>query len=167
LGPDRSADRLRLLVAELEDELARIARLRGELDHARQAVDAPVSDTLVVYGAAALLESFYTGMEKAMRRIAMMFGGMPQGDGWHRDLLASMTLALEGLRPAVLRAETVKALDPYLAFRHRFRNLYVFDNERAPMLVLLGRAADAERAFDADVRAFVAELRQGIAALDA
>ena len=120
-----------------------------------------------MYGAAALLESFYTGMEKALRRIATSLGGMPQGEGWHRDLLASMTLALDGIRPAVLTAATAAAIDPYLAFRHRFRDLYVFALERAPMLTLLSRATAAQQAFDTDVRAFVAELRRWVAALDA
>ncbi len=39
MAGERQADQLRLLVAELDDELARVARLMGELDHARHALE--------------------------------------------------------------------------------------------------------------------------------
>jgi len=152
------ADRLRLLAAELGSELERVGRLVAEFDHAAAALDDPARDVLIVYGAAALLESFYTGMEKALQRIASTLGGMPGGGAWHRDLLASMALTLRGIRPAVLSEATVAAIDPYLAFRHRFRNLYVFDLEPAPMCTLLKHGADAHQAFAADLEAFAARL---------
>ena len=155
------------MVGGLDQGPAGGARLTGEFDQAGGSVERSEAETLVVYGAAALIESFYTGMEKALRRIATGLGGMPQGEGSHRDLLASMTLALQDIRPAVLTPATAAALDPYLAFRHRFRNLYVFDLERSPMIALLARGGAAQRAFDAEVRAFVAELRRWIAELDA
>jgi hypothetical protein len=103
---------------------------------------------------AALLESFYTGMARALSRIAAAIGAQPSGSNWHRDLLTSMTLDIPELRPAVLTRATAAALDPFLAFRHRFRNLYVFDLERAPMLGLLARGEDAWRRFDADLESF-------------
>lgn len=167
MKPELGADRLRLLMAELDHELAQIARLVDGFPHARDALHDPAADTLVVYGAAALIESFYTGMEKALRRVAGAFGGMPTGEARHRDLLASMALDLRGLRPPVLRPSTLSAVDPYLAFRHRFRNLYVFDLERAPMIQLLDRGGAAFAAFEEDVRALVATLGSWVADLDA
>jgi hypothetical protein len=76
-----------------------------------------------------------------------------------------MTLDIDAVRPPVLGRETARALDPYLAFRHRFRNIYVFDLEREPMRVLLVGGKDAWKAFDADVRAFIERLRAWIPAL--
>lgn len=162
---DGGVDRLRLLVAELEGERERVARLAAELPRALEALQRADPDVLVVYGSAALLESFYTGMEKAFRRIAATLGGLPAGEAWHRDLLASMTLEIEEQRPAVLSPETANALDPYLAFRHRFRNLYVFELERAPLVALLERAPDAHHRFGSDLSAFVERLRGWIRSL--
>ena len=68
-------------MAELADELARVARLTGAFDHARESLEGYEAETLVVYGAAALIESFYTGMEKALRRIATGLGGNAPGRG--------------------------------------------------------------------------------------
>lgn len=159
-------DQLRLLIAELEGEMARIRRVVDEFDAARAAVADPGSTTLVVYGAAALIESFYTGMEKALRRIASTLGGMPSGEAWHRDLLTTMTLAIGGIRPAVLSVESARAMDAYLAFRHRFRNLYVFDLERAPMVTLLAGGRDVETLFERDLRDFIARLATWVEALE-
>jgi hypothetical protein len=65
-----------------------------------------------------------------------------------------MTLDIPTLRPAVLTRATAAAMDPFLAFRHRFRNPYVFVLERAPLLARLARGDDAWRQFDADLDTF-------------
>ncbi|MEZ4266212.1 MAG: hypothetical protein R3F39_07520 [Myxococcota bacterium] len=161
------SDRLRLLVAELEGELERAGRLVAEFERARTLLARPECEVLTVYGAAALLESYYTGAEKTLKRIAATLGGMPSGENWHRALLASMALAIDGLRPAVLSAPAIAALDPFLAFRHRFRNLYVFELERAPMLTLLERGPATHDVFSADIHAFIARLKTWIVDLDA
>jgi len=96
----------------------------------------------------------------------MTLGGMPSSEGWHRDLLASMALRFEGLRLAVLSVETTSAIDPYLAFRHRFWNLYVFDFECAPMAALLGCGPAAWALFERDMRAFIARLAAWITELE-
>lgn len=158
MSAEARQDQLRLLIAELENELVRIQRLVDEFGAAGAALDDPSSAALVVYGAAALIESFYTGMEKALRRIASALGGMPSGEAWHRDLLTTMTLAIGGIRPAVLSVEAAHAMDAYLAFRHRFRNLYVFDLERAPMATLLEQGPEVYALFERDLRALIARL---------
>jgi hypothetical protein len=159
-------DQLQLLIAELEEERTRVAKLISQFDHAAQRLADPTSESLIVYGVAALLESFYTGMERALSRIAATIGGQPAGANWHRELLSSMTLDVPELRPAVLARTTAAALDPFLAFRHRFRNLYVFDLEREPMLTLLARGPDAWARFDADLRAFIQRIQGWIRALE-
>lgn len=74
-----SAAKLRLLAAEIRAEQARIGRNVGELDAAATAVSRPDSTRLQLYGAAALLETYYSGIEKAMTRIAQATGSMPEG----------------------------------------------------------------------------------------
>jgi hypothetical protein len=157
-------DRLQLLIAELEDERARIAKLLSQFDHASKRLAEPNAESLLVYGVAALLESFYTGMERALSRVAATIGGQPSGSNWHRELLSSMTLDVPELRPAVLSRATAAAVDPFLAFRHRFRNLYVFDLEREPMLALLAKGPAAWARFDADLTAFIQRIQAWIRA---
>ena len=73
---------------------------------------------------AAMLHSFYTGIENVFRRIAIECDGYsPDGDTWHRDLLDAMAQPTER-RPAVISKDLHDALKEYLGFRHMFRYAY-------------------------------------------
>jgi hypothetical protein len=149
-----SAAKLRLLAAEVRAEEGRIERTLKELTGAAAALRRPDSPRLELYGAAALLETFYSGVEKALLRIATATGSQPEGGAWHRRLLDDATLDLPQIRPPVLSESAVRMLDPYLAFRHRFRNLYLFDLDARLILPLLTDAAAAWAVADADLRTF-------------
>ncbi len=131
-------------------------RCVAEMVAARGRVAQPPEETLLLYGAAALIESFYTGIEKALTRIARQFGGLPDGEAWHRQLLRDASLDVPSLRPAVLSQQGVAGLEPYLAFRHRFRNLYVFDLEVMPIVQLLNQATTAWQVPRAELEVFAA-----------
>jgi hypothetical protein len=65
-----------------------------------------------------------------------------------------------GVRPRVLLPETAADLDEYLAFRHRYRNLYMFDLRWEPMRTLLERAPEVWARVRADLLTFVEALEQ-------
>lgn len=153
-----SAAKLRLLAAELRAEQNRIDRTVAELDAAVTAVSRPDSTRLQLYGAAALLETFYSGVEKALTRIAGATGSMPEGAAWHRQLRDDATLELPRFRPAVLSVPTVRMLDPYLTFRDRLRNLYLFDLDARLVLSLLADTPAAWAVASADLGTFAAQL---------
>ena len=153
-----SAAKLRLLAAEVRAEQKRIARTVVELDAAIAAVSRPESTRLQTYGAAALLETFYSGVERALTRIAGATGSMPEGAAWHRQLLDDATLELPQIRPPVISEPTARMLEPYLAFRHRFRNLYLFELDARLILPLLADAPTAWAAASADLGTFAAYL---------
>ena len=153
-----SAAQLRLLAAEVRAEQGRIDRTVAELTAAVDALGRPDATRLQLYGAAALLETFYSGIEKVLMRVAGATGSLPEGGAWHRRLLADATLDLPQIRPAVLSEATARVLEPYLAFRHRFRNLYLFDLEPRLVLPLLTDAPAAWAAAAADLGAFAAHL---------
>ena len=80
-----------------------------------------------LYGLAAMLHSFYSGIENIFKRIAQeLDAGPPQGEFWHRDLLDAMLVSGQG-RPAVLSEELGERLEDYLQFRHAFRHMYIFN----------------------------------------
>lgn len=153
-----SAVKLRLLAAEVRAEKSRIDRTLAELTAAVDAVSRPDAERLQIYGAAALLETFYSGVEKALMRIAAATDSTPEGGGWHRRLLNDATLDLPRIRPPVLAETTARMLEPFLAFRHRFRNLYLFDLDARLVLPLLSDAPAAWAAADADLSAFADHL---------
>ncbi len=154
-------DTLRRLAGELRAEGVNVDRTVGEMDEARRAVKAGGSK-LGLYAAAALLDTFYTGAEKAFARVAAVMGGVPTGPSWHRTLLEDMSLDLPSVRPPVVSAETVRNLESFLAFRHRFRNLYLFDLEAERVLPLLEQAGPVWSRAHRELLEFVGRL-EGIA----
>lgn len=157
---ESTAGALSTLAAEIRAELPLIARTVSELAVARPTgVDASSPDERVrLYATAALLDTFYTAIERVLERVARQFGAMPSGPHWHMELVAAAGLELPALRPAVLTAESVAELKRYLGFRHRFRNLYLFDLDAAQMEPLYGETARTWCGVERDLRAFAGEL---------
>ena len=78
-------------------------------------------DRIELSALAAMLHGFYGGIENLFKRVAIELGEeLPQGAGWHKALLASMTRP-GPQRPAVITPTMAQALMGYLEFRHFFR----------------------------------------------
>jgi hypothetical protein len=128
------ADRIRQELTDLERVIARAERA---ITAARQR---PEDQDLYVDSAALNLHDFYTGLERIFQQIATTIdGSLPTGGEWHRDLLYQTQADVPDLRPPVLSAEAVQALDEFLRFRHVVRNIYAFqfDPKRVARLVQL------------------------------
>jgi hypothetical protein len=128
-----------VLRERIEAELADIERAARKAVQAYE--EARRSDrqrTFFLDSVAINLHSFYNGVERIFELLAReLDGGLPTGTAWHRDLLAQMSLEVEGVRPAVIRAETAASLDEYLRFRHLVRNLYTWNFEEAKLAQLI------------------------------
>lgn len=145
-----SPDARRMIERELE-------MLRRLIDEHRTLIEMPsnYAPTLIEREAlATLLHSFYSGVESIMRTIAVMAGEFSKGDSWHAQLLHSMQHKTP-VRCALLNSELADSLAEYLAFRHRFRNLYGFELEWARMQPLINRVESTLREFETAVRAFL------------
>ena len=78
--------------------------------------------------AAVALHHAYGAIESALSRIARAIDdGLPEDSDWHQALLHTMALAIDKVRPAVLRLETRALLQRLLGFRHFFRHAYAID----------------------------------------
>jgi hypothetical protein len=76
-------------------------------------------DDIELSALAAMVHSFYTGIENIFKRIAEELDGqLPRSSGfWHRELLDTMNKPGR-VRPAVISENLVECLDSYLDFRH-------------------------------------------------
>lgn len=155
---ERALQWLRLkarILAEL-DELADVVQ-EGSEYAARFRRKEP--DFLAIRGMGDVLHDFYTGLEKIFEAVAEeMEGGLPTGLHWHRALLEDMATDLPGVRPAVLRRSTARALDEYLRFRHLFRNIYGHELRWNRLRHLLYSLPDVARDAFEDLRRFAAFL---------
>lgn len=102
---------------------------------------------------AALLHSFYTGIENIFKRVALeLDGALLRGESWHRELLDPMAQP-GATRGAVISAALRARWREYLGFRHVFRQAYAFQlrwekmaalvREIEPTLLWLERELDA------------------------
>ncbi len=107
---------------------------------------------------AAMLHSFYTGIENVMKRIAFRIdGGLPEGPAWHTRLLDRVAEATEQ-RPAVISAQVRDRLRTYMAFRHMFRHTYSFELRWDHMKPLVSECQDILRQFEEQVEKFLHDL---------
>ena len=102
-----------------ESEFANIEKTLAALPPAGQL---PELSVLELAGVAALLHSFYNGIENVLKQVLISTGcQLPQGNSWHRDLV---NLATE---KSIISQTTTDELFGYLAFRHYFSHAYALD----------------------------------------
>jgi hypothetical protein len=103
---------------------------------------------------AAMLHSFYTGIENIFKRVAVeMDGGPPTGEIWHRRLLDSMTRPGTD-RPAVIHSAFRDVLRGYLDFRHVFRHAYTHELQWRKMSALVLGCQETFRQLEVEFEAF-------------
>jgi hypothetical protein len=122
-------------VALERGQLERLLRVHHPL-LAKCAVSPP--NDIELSALAAMLHSFYNGVENIFKRVALEVGDpMPGGESWHKELLDGMTQPT-GNRKPVLSPGLRGRLKEYMEFRHVFRHAYTFELrwERMKTLVL-------------------------------
>ena len=111
-------------------------------------VDRPCCElsSLELAGAAAVLHSFYNGIEKTLKQVARSRQlTVPEGSSSHRDLVEL------ALRSGILSEDTAKELAPFLAFRHFFRHSYALDLSAEQMQPLVRDARKVYELFEEDM----------------
>lgn len=114
------------LAQRIVDERAKIERIVGHIKVALQDIE-DVPDRYrrsVEIEIAKHLYDVYMGIETIFRQIARKVDEqIPQGETWHKDLLAQMTEP-RAERPPVISQKTAQRLEQFLGFRHVFAHLY-------------------------------------------
>lgn len=152
------SDRLAAQVAvELEQLDSLLETYRPLLE--RCAATAP--DAIELAALAAMLHSFYNGVENLLKRVVVESGEeLPDGDLWHRSLLDQVSAPTDD-RPAALSAELKTTLRPYLDFRHVFRHAYTFDLRWEKMRELVLECETTLAALHEELATFLAEVSRG------
>ena len=144
-----------VLRERIEAELADVQRAAGKAAQAYREARRGDLRTFLLDSVAINLHSFYNGIERIFELLAREIdGGLPTGPGWHRDLLAQMTLDVAGVRPAVIRSETAAGLEEYLRFRHLVRNLYTWNFEEDKLAALVTGLDPVLSELSSDLAAF-------------
>ena len=108
-------------------ERRQLHRLLGGYRPLLEKCAASSPDYIELSALAAMLHSFYNGIENIFKRTTLELGDpMPDDKSWHKNLLDGMTEAT-GNRKPVLSRELGRRLKEYMEFRHVFRHAYNFD----------------------------------------
>ena len=112
-----------------EAELENIEHVVAELPDSSSL---PNLSSLELAGVAALLHSFYNGIENILKQIVISRSkGPPDSPSWHRDLVNIAT------SNDIISESTAKELRQYLAFRHFFSHGYSFDLDKKHIIPLV------------------------------
>ena len=121
----------RELIERIADEHSKIERTVEEIKVRLQKMKSASAEELIDLKdlVAMRLSVFYMGIENIFKRVAQEIDmDEPQGKNWHTDLLQQMSTS-RASRPSVISEKTAAALTLILKFRHRVRNIYVFELE--------------------------------------
>jgi hypothetical protein len=113
---------------------------------------------VMVYAFAAILHSFYTGIEGIFKRIAKRIDeSVPRGEDFHARLLERMTHSTNR-RPAVISGVLARTLKSYMDFRHMFRHAYVYFLVWDRMEPLVRECRNTFHQFEAELKNFLNEI---------
>jgi hypothetical protein len=133
-----------------------VIRAQSLMDKAQRTGDDGYLD-----GVALNLHGFYAGIEKIFEDIARTLEkDIPDGSGWHQDLLLQMTAELSPIRPPVISEDTRDCLDEYRGFRHVVRNVYTFNLHASRLQELTKGVQSCYEAVTGDLENFIDFLKE-------
>ena len=143
------------------------AQVRAQLDDIAAIYDRIV-DREQVPGAAGLdsvalqLHNLYSAMEVLLETIATTFDNhIGSESGYHMALLRRMRVAVPGVRPAAVMAETATLLDTLRRFRHVVRHAYSAAIDERQLRIVLEDARAVRPLLRRDMEAFLSALDPG------
>ena len=105
------------------------------------------------------IHNLYGAFEQLFEEVARFFENQIDEARYHADMIRRMQLEIEGIRPALLAAETASDLDELRRFRHLFRHAYTADLDPDKVAALAAKAVYIQRDFTQDFERFLALLR--------
>jgi len=143
---------IRLLQAEINADLTKIAETYAELADIRQQPASKIRDVTLGY----YLHVLYGLFENMFVRIAENFGNQVKDKSqWHAELLRQMTLNLMPIRPAVISLVSYQSLNELRGFRHLFRNAYLLRFDPVRLELVWQQAERLQAHYEADLIRFV------------
>ncbi len=150
----------KLLIEETRKSLQALAKIEAFYDRTMTGVDLqdPSEEKGVVI--AEVLAKYYTCVETAFLRISQFFENNLSRERWHADLLDKMTLAIDGVRAAVIRDETRDILLEILKFRHFSRYYYDMSYDPDRLAYLTKKLTQVRPMVREDMEGFIDFLQQ-------
>lgn len=141
-------------IEEIESEIILLNKLFESHQLLFEKIKISDPDTIELSATAAVLHSFYNGLENIFSRIAKRIDNeFPNSRYWHQELLEQMTKNIKN-RPEVITKNLSEKLTFYLGFRHFFRHAYAFQLKWTEMKKLVDEIDDVYNQFKNEIQEF-------------
>lgn len=101
------------------------------------------------------LHNLYCAFEDLFELVAKTFeNNIHDKSRYHLELLKRMSIAIEGVRPALLSEEVIVLLNNLRSFRHFFRHAYSYDLDEKKVRLVLSDAVKLRALYQKDISAF-------------
>jgi uncharacterized protein YutE (UPF0331/DUF86 family) len=133
-------NRLSLLIDSIKDDLVSLQGILDKILELREKIQSECSYAHKM-ALALTIHNFYNCVENIFGSIAKEFGNEIESGTWHLDLLKSMKLERNGIRPAVVDQDIYNFLNDLRGFRHIVRHSYSYELDERRMLLITGDIA--------------------------
>ena len=101
------------------------------------------------------MHNLYCSYEDLFKLVASFFENNIHSNGFfHKKLLETMAITIQGIRPALISDDSYKYLDELRAFRHVFRHAYSYGLDDERVIFLLHRVIKQKDTIMHDLKAF-------------
>jgi|GEM_PF-162800 len=147
--------RIAVFLAEFDLQVQQLTDIYGLLEKRLDAFGRQAQSVEMVESTGYWLHNLYCAFEDLFKIIAAFWENHVINDGgFHANLLKRMRVPIEGMRPAVLSAQSYASLDELRGFRHVFRHAYSFGLDDQRVLFLLRRVIEKRDFIIKDLQEF-------------
>ncbi|MFH0798589.1 MAG: hypothetical protein V2A66_00200 [Pseudomonadota bacterium] len=101
------------------------------------------------------LHNLYCAFEDIFKLVAAAFENHVSMDGgYHVELLKRMSVSIEGVRPALISADSRALFDNLRAFRHLLRHAYMYDLDERKVRAVFEDATKLKALYRRDINSF-------------
>ncbi|MDI6735824.1 MAG: hypothetical protein QME42_06480 [bacterium] len=102
------------------------------------------------------LHNLYCAFEDLFKIVARHFENQIRDiSKYHKEMLQRMSLAIEGVRPALISDESYRELNELRAFRHFFRHAYSYELNYEKIMISLSSAYRLKQVYKEDISRFL------------
>jgi len=146
---------LSILRSEIEYQIEIIETIFDKIADRRQYID----DVRGLESLAYQLHNLYSAFEDLFLIVAKHFENTIEDESrYHIELLQRMVIDIEGVRPSLLKRETMNWLDELRAFRHLFRHAYLYEIDKKKLQLVLEVAEKLNKCYKDDIAQFLEKL---------
>jgi len=121
---------MEVLIADIQSDLAYLQKEKNSIQRKLKRLDTEKDFENIdshIKAIAGSLHSIYTGCENILERIVRAVDGdIPLGKDYHSLLLRRAITSIDSVRPPIITLEMYTKLDELRAYRHKFRNVYLY-----------------------------------------